>query len=95
MEHMARYKIGEVSPEDMKLITDNTVYDSSTYAGNPDPYPGLLTNTRYVDIVLKQGFESCCLFLCLYLVFIHNKFSKSSQGQACFVLLNSSSLNFI
>ena len=49
MEHMARYKIGEVSPQDMKLITDNTVYDSSTYAGNPEPYPDLLTNTRYED----------------------------------------------
>ena len=46
MEHMKRYKIGEVTAEDMKLITENTVYDESVYAGNPEPYPGLLTNTR-------------------------------------------------
>ena len=46
MEHMRRYKIGEVSPEDMKLITENTIYDNSAYANNPEPYPGLLTNTR-------------------------------------------------
>jgi len=47
MEHMKRYKIGEVSKEDMKLITQNTVYDSSVYSDNPEPYPNLLTNTRY------------------------------------------------
>ena len=47
MYHMARYKIGEVSPADMKIITENTYYDSSTYDNNPEPYPGLLTNTRY------------------------------------------------
>ena len=41
-----RYKIGEVSAEDMRLITENTVYDASTYADNPEPYPDLLTNTR-------------------------------------------------
>lgn len=46
-EHMKRYKIGEVSAEDMRLITENTVYDASTYADNPEPYPDLLTNTRY------------------------------------------------
>ena len=47
----------------MALITENTVYDESTYAGmitslwcdtlvlhwtgNPPPYPDLLVNTRY------------------------------------------------
>ena len=31
----------------MRLITENTVYDASTYDNNPDPYPDLLTNTRY------------------------------------------------
>ena len=41
-----RYKIGEVSTEDMRLITENTVYDASTYENNPEPYPDLLTNTR-------------------------------------------------
>ena len=47
MYHMANYKIGEVSPADMKIITENTVFDSSVYENNPEPYSGLLTNTRY------------------------------------------------
>ena len=47
MYHMASYKIGEVSPADMRIITENTVFDSSIYENNPEPYPGLLTNTRY------------------------------------------------
>ena len=42
-----RYKIGEVSEEDMRLITENTVYDGSYFEANPAPYPDLLTNTRY------------------------------------------------
>ena len=41
-----RYKIGEVSTEDMRLITENTVYDAGAYENNPEPYPDLLTNTR-------------------------------------------------
>merc|ERR1719400_530965 len=39
--HMERYKIGEVSPEDMATITANTYYDSSVYDSNPPPYPDL------------------------------------------------------
>ena len=46
-EHMARYKIGEVSAHDMRLISENTVYDASAYDNNPDQYPDLLTNTRF------------------------------------------------
>ena len=46
-EHMARYKIGEVSVHDMLLISENTVYDASAYDNNPDQYPDLLTNTRF------------------------------------------------
>jgi len=46
-EHMERYKIGEVSAEDMATITSNTVYDESVYANNPPTYPDLLTNTQY------------------------------------------------
>ena len=40
-EHMARYKIGEVSVHDMMLISENTVYDASAY----NKYQDLLTNT--------------------------------------------------
>lgn len=46
-EHMERYKIGRVSPEDMAVITANTIYDDSVYANNPPTYPDLLTNTRF------------------------------------------------
>ena len=44
---MLPYKIGEVSPEDMKSISKDTRYDASAYEGNPEPYPDLLTNTKY------------------------------------------------
>merc|ERR1719429_633362 len=46
-EHMKPYKIGELSPADMATVTERSYYDDSAYAGNPDPYPDLLTNTRY------------------------------------------------
>lgn len=42
-----KYKIGEVSKDDMRQITKDTYYDKSAYAGNPEPYPGLLVNTLY------------------------------------------------
>ena len=45
--HIANYKIGELSEEDMATVTANTVYDESTYADNPPEYPDLLTNTKY------------------------------------------------
>jgi len=45
--HMERYKIGEVSKEDMEFITANTRYDESVYEHNPPTYPDLLTNTKY------------------------------------------------
>ena len=45
--YMSRYKIGEVSPEDMAIITARTFYDESFYENNPEPYPDLLINTRY------------------------------------------------
>ena len=45
--YMARYKIGEVSPDDMATITARTFYDESFYENNPEPYPDLLVNTRY------------------------------------------------
>ena len=44
---LKNYKIGQVSDADMKAITADTFYDTSAYAANPDPYPELLTNTRY------------------------------------------------
>jgi sulfite oxidase len=44
---MAPYKIGIVSPADMKAITAETHFDAAQYADNPEPYPDLLVNTRY------------------------------------------------
>jgi sulfite oxidase len=44
---MAPYKIGEVTERDMRIITDRTHYDDTAFRGNPEPYPNLLTNTRY------------------------------------------------
>ena len=61
MEHMKRYKIGEVSPQDMKLITENTVFDNSVYSSNPEPYPGLLTNTRYNAMIVLFMYVIYCL----------------------------------
>ncbi len=43
---MKPYKIGEVTPEDMKAITADTYYDDSAYSATPT-YPDLLVNTRY------------------------------------------------
>jgi len=45
--HMERYKIGELSKEDMATVTANTRFDESVYAFNPPEYPDLLTNTKY------------------------------------------------
>ncbi len=39
--------LGEVSSQDMATITKNTYFDASVYDSNPQPYPDLLTNTRY------------------------------------------------
>jgi hypothetical protein len=41
-----RYKIGEVTPEDAKIIKDGTHFDNP-YLNDPPPSPHLLTNTRY------------------------------------------------
>ena len=43
---LSRYKIGEMTPEEAQIVTDNTVFDNP-YKGDPVPYKELLTNTRY------------------------------------------------
>jgi sulfite oxidase len=44
---MSAYKIGVLSPADMKAVSADTYYDDSAYSNNPAPYPDLLVNTRY------------------------------------------------
>jgi sulfite oxidase len=45
---MKPYQIGVCSPATMAEITAGTAFNANdVYAGNPEPYPDLLINTRY------------------------------------------------
>lgn len=47
IEHiLQRYKIGELSPTEAKIIRDTTIFDNP-YKNDPSPSKDLLTNTRY------------------------------------------------
>jgi hypothetical protein len=46
-QHLARYLIGRLSPEEALKNRQDTHYENP-YTHDPEPYPDLLTNTRYV-----------------------------------------------